>query len=167
MKATAPPNTSPRKQLLTFMTRYSPEVAAVARAAIATLSVRLPGAVQLIYDNYNALVIGFGPTERASDALFSVVLYPRWVTFFFLDGATLDDRHGVLKGSGRRVRHIVLEDAAVLDRPPVKSLIRQALADAVGPPIDRHRRGRIVIKSVSASQRPRRPRPAMRKRAKR
>src|ERR1039458_9537409 len=65
---------------------------------------RLPGAVQLVYDNYNALVIGFGPSERASEASFSIVLYPRWVTLFFLQGAGLPDPRRLLKGSGKVVR---------------------------------------------------------------
>jgi hypothetical protein len=35
------------------------------------------GAIELVYDNYNALVIGYGPTERASDALIFLAVYPR------------------------------------------------------------------------------------------
>jgi hypothetical protein len=33
-----------------------------------------PGAVELVYDNWNGLVIGFGPTERASDAVVSLLM---------------------------------------------------------------------------------------------
>ena len=71
--------------------------------------------MQLVYDNYNALAIGFGPSERASEAIFSIVLYPRWVTLFFLQGAGLADPKRLLKGSGKVVRHIVLASAADLD----------------------------------------------------
>jgi hypothetical protein len=46
---------------------YSHEVAAAARKAFASLRKRLPAADILVYDNYNALAIGFGPNERASD----------------------------------------------------------------------------------------------------
>ena len=116
----------------------------------------VPGAVELVYDNYNALVVGFGPSEHASEAVVSLALYPRWVTLFFLQGAGLADPTGLLKGSGRRVRHIVLSDVTVLDRPPVRALIRQALA-AAPRPIDPKARRRMVIRAVSAKQRPRRP----------
>ena len=34
----------------------------------------LPGAIELVYNNYNALAIGFGPTERASDVIFSIAV---------------------------------------------------------------------------------------------
>jgi hypothetical protein len=147
---------SAQARLDAFVSRYSPEIAALARAALAKMRARLPGAVELVYDNYNALVIGFGPTERASDAIFSIALYPRWVSLFFLRGATLPDPGKLLQGSGKQVRHIVLEDAGVLERPSVQKLISEALRRAAAP-IDPAAPRRIIIKSVSARQRPRRP----------
>ncbi len=144
----------PAQQLARFVDKYSPEVAAVARAALAKMRARLPGAVQLVYDNYNALVIGFGPTERASDALFSIVLYPRWVNLFFLNGAGLHDPHKLLQGSGSRVRSIRLDTASVMEQPAVRALMAQAIDEA--KPFDPKKRGRIVIKMMSAKQRPRR-----------
>ena len=117
----------------------------------------LPGAVQMVYDNYNALVIGFGPTERPSQAVFSVVLYPRWVTLFFLEGAFLPDPDRLLKGNGKQVRRIILENAAMLDRPAVRTLMKHAIREAEVP-FSRTTPGRLIIKSVSAKQRPRRPR---------
>ena len=46
-------------QLDSFLDRYTPEVAADARQALAFMRARLPTATQMVYDNYNALVIGF------------------------------------------------------------------------------------------------------------
>ncbi|MGA7411558.1 MAG: DUF1801 domain-containing protein [Bryobacteraceae bacterium] len=91
---------------------------------------RLPGAVELVYDNYNALAIGFGPSEKASEAIFSIAVFPRWVSLFFLQGATLEDPENLLKGSGRRARHIVLKDAGTLDEPAIEALMAQALKTA-------------------------------------
>jgi hypothetical protein len=56
-----------RAQLAGFIAKFTPEVAAQARAILAKMRTRLPGAVELVYDNYNALAIGFGPNERASE----------------------------------------------------------------------------------------------------
>jgi hypothetical protein len=144
------------QQLDGFIAKYSPEVAALARAALARLRARLPGAIELVYDNYNALAIGFGPTERTSDAIFSITLWPRWVSLFFLQGAGLPDPHRLLEGSGKVARHLVLEDAEDLDRPAVQELIARGLERA-RTPLDSTGPSRIVIKSVSARQRPRRP----------
>ena len=147
---------SPESQLNSFIDKYTPEVGAVARAALAKMRACVPGALLLVYDNYNALAIGFGPTERASDILFSIALYPRWVSLFFMDGVNLPDPHRLLKGGGKGIRHIVLEDAATLDKPQIRALITHALK-LEGWSLENGKAGRIIIKSISAKQRPRRP----------
>lgn len=146
----------PEKELGRFIARYSPEIRTVAREALAKVRKRLPRAVALVYDNYNALAIGFGPTERASDAILSIALYPRWVSLFFLKGVGLPDPAGVLKGSGRVVRHVVLADARDLDKPELRALMEAAVKRSEKP-FDRGVSGRVIIKSISKKQRPRRP----------
>jgi hypothetical protein len=148
---------SPKAQLAAFIAKYSPRIAAEGRAALAKLRRLAPGAVELVYDNYNWLVVGFCPSERASEAVLSLVFTPRWLSVCFLqNGAALPDPHGLLRGSGKRVRNIRLAGAKDLDRPEVRALIDEALARA-WVPIDGSARGRLVIRSVSARQRPRRP----------
>ena len=115
---------------------------------------RLPGAQVLVYDNYNALAVGFAANEKVSGVIFSIALYPRWVSIFM--SARLDDPTGIFKGSGGTVRHVVLDDVSALDRPDIAALVAQAIARAQ-PPLDPEARGKLVIKSVSAKQRPRRP----------
>jgi hypothetical protein len=147
---------SPHKQLDSFIAKYTPEIAARARAALTRLRRLVPGATLLVYDNYNALAIGFGPNERASDAILSLALFPRWVSLFFLQGAGLPDPDGLLRGSDKKARHLVLPDARALDAPAVRALIATALHHA-RVPIDLTTKSRIVIKSVSQTQRARRP----------
>ena len=147
---------SPEGQLDNFMDKFTPAVATLARACLAKMRTQLPGAVQIVYDNYNALAIGFGPSERASEAIFSIVLYPRWVTLFFLQGVGLPDPKQLLKGKGKVVRHIVLASVADLDQPAIQDLMAKALQRAEAG-IDPNTPGRLVIRSVSAKQRARRP----------
>jgi hypothetical protein len=139
-----------------FLAKFTPEIEKMARACLKKMRARLPGAFELVYDNYNALAFGFAPSERASEAIFSIALYPRWVSLFFLQGAKLADPHGVLKGSGNRVRHVVLNSPADLDRPEIWELMALARLDAKRD-IDPKGGGRLVVKSVAANQRPRRP----------
>ncbi|HEV2851259.1 MAG TPA: hypothetical protein VHC97_00490 [Thermoanaerobaculia bacterium] len=148
---------SPEQQLAGFLAKYTPEIGALAEAVLAKMRDRLPGAVEMVYDNYNALVIGFGPTERVSEAILSIAVVPRWVDLCFLQAAgDLPDPEKLLLGSGKVARHVVLKDAADLDRPAVQALIAHALERAVKP-IESTAPGRMVIKSISAKQRPRRP----------
>src|SRR5690349_3158136 len=100
---------SPEKQFAGFLARYAPEVRALANEAIVKLRDLLPEAIEMVYDNYYALVIGFGPTERPSEAVFSIAIYPNHVSLCFLQGAKLPNPHPLLKGGGNLVRHIRLE----------------------------------------------------------
>ncbi len=147
---------SPENQLAAFITKYAPEIAEQVHAVLQIMRSRLPGALELVYDNYNALAIGFGPTERVSEVIFSVAVYPRWVSLFFFQGYGLLDPEKRLKGSGKMARHIVLEDPEALNSPAIRSLMEQALKQAIKP-LDPTQSHRIVIKSISAKQRPRRP----------
>jgi hypothetical protein len=146
---------SAERRLATFVAKFSPDVARAAKAARAKIRKLLPGAVELVYDNYNALALAFGPTDRASDVILSIALYPKWVSLFFARGAKLPDPSGVLRGSGTQIRHVVLQPLDVLDSPAVRALIKVAVA--THPKALGGGRGRTIIKSVSAKQRPRRP----------
>lgn len=107
--------------------RYSPEVAATARAGLNKLRAWFPGARQLVFERRGSLPIGFAPAERGAP-VFSLVLYPRWVRFFFLEGVALDDPEGRLEGSGNQVRSIRLDErAAILDDRYIRKLMKQAL----------------------------------------
>jgi hypothetical protein len=149
-----------QRQLDSFLAKYAPEVEAFARRALAKMRKLAPGAIEMVYDNYNWLVIGFGPTERPSEAIFSIVMPADRVSLCFLQGAGLPDPAKRLAGSGNVVRNIRLYDAGepdgkVLDDPEVLSLINVALNRAKVPmPVGARRK--LIIRSISAKQRPRR-----------
>lgn len=145
---------TPARQLASFLAKFEPAVARTARGALARLEKRLPGAHRLVYDNYNALAIAFGPSEKTSTSIISVAVFPRWVSVFFLQAAGMKDPQRILKGNGKRVRHIVLKEAADLDTPAVRALVEEALRVAAEP-LGTGAKGKLMIKSVSAKQRPR------------
>jgi hypothetical protein len=144
------------KQIARFMGKYTPQLAASFEATRMRLRAAFPRGFELVYDNYNALVFGFSPTDRAGGAIVSIAGYPRWVTLFFLHGARLADPHGLLEGSGKQVRGITLKAPGDLNSTAVQALVRHALAPhaaafAAAPALT------TVVKSISAKQRPRRP----------
>jgi len=147
---------TPHQQLDAFLARFTPEIEKLARAAIKRMQKRLPGAHRLIYDNFNALVVGFGPTERAGDAWFSLAIYPKWINLFFLDGAKLKDPKKKLKGAGSQVRHLRLTDVALLDDPDIAALMdaELKLGDVRHDP---KQKSQLIIKAIAPKQRPRRP----------
>jgi hypothetical protein len=143
-------------QIESFLAKYSPAIAAELRAARGRLQAFFPRGHELVYDSYNALVFGFAATARTSDAFLSVAGYPKWVTLFFLHGATLDDPGHLLQGTGSQVRSIRLRSAEQLAEQPVQALIEQA-ARPWHEALLRAAPLQTTIKSVSAKHRPRRP----------
>jgi hypothetical protein len=145
---------SPERQLAAFIAKFSPANATLIRAIRRKLRARLPTAIELVYDNYNFFVIGYGPSLRPSEAIFSIAAQASGVSLCFLQGAGLPDPNGLLRGGGTRVRNIRLAAASTLDTPGVRALISAALRRAKVP-MSRHGAHQLVIRSVSAKQRPR------------
>lgn len=141
------------EQIAQFIGKYTPEMQRVAKAARRKMRALFPRAIEFVYDNYNALVFGYGPTQRVSDAICSIAVYPRYVTLFFLRGKKLRDPYKLLGGSGKIVRQIRLDGADDLDMPAIRALVEQASSLAG----ERFIKRETIIKSISAKQRPRRP----------
>ena len=146
---------TPAKQVGEFIAKFDPSVARVVRSARSVLRKRFPTAVELVYDNYNALAIGYSTSDRVSDVLFSLAVYPRWVDLYFMNGRSLPDPHGLLRGSGKKGAFVRLDDLSVLDQASVKSLIAAALQYSSSS-LPAKGKGYTIIKSISAKQRPRR-----------
>jgi hypothetical protein len=140
------------RRLKEFIAKFDPRHQALIRSVRKAMRARLPGAYELVYDNYNFFVIGYSPTERPSDSIFSVAAAASGVNLFFLQGATLADPKKRLQGLGRQVRFIRVPTVEALDHPDVKALMKAAMAKA--KPLDGS--GELVIRSVSAKQQPRR-----------
>jgi hypothetical protein len=146
---------TPSAQVSRFMARYDADIIGVAIDARARLRRRMPGAHELVYDNYNALAIGYGPSERTSEVFVSVAAYARGVTLYFTQGRKIADPKGLLQGEGNQGAFVRLETAAVLDERGVIALLESAVG--IGKtPLAASGRGKTIVKSISARQRPRR-----------
>ena len=138
-----------------FIDKFEPGHQALIRGARERLRQRFPTATELAYDNYNFFVIGFGPGERPSECIVSIAAAANGVGLCFVRGANLPDPAKVLLGSGRQTRFLRLPSAAVLARPEVQALL-SAAAESAKVPLPATGRGKLVIRSVAAKQRPRR-----------
>jgi len=148
---------SPSRQLAAAIAKFDPAVARVVRAAMVTLRRRFTTAVELVYDSYNALAIGWGATDRMSDVIVSLAVYSSGVNLYFMHGARLPDPKGLLQGGGRQGRFVRLPEAAILSTPAVAALLDSA-TKAARTPFPAGGKRRTVIKAVAATQRARRAR---------
>ena len=153
-----PPSTSPaataERQLAAFIRKFNPTDQRLIRGIRSALRKRFPTANELVWDNYNFFVIGYSPTERPSDAIVSMAARANGVGLCFIRGATLPDPKRVLLGSGSQTRFIRLDSPRVLERPEVKALVAAAI-DQARVPFPDGGRGKLIIRSISAKQRPR------------
>jgi hypothetical protein len=145
---------SASSQIAAFIAKFDPANAKLIRACRSVMRKRLPTANELVYDNYNFLAIGYGASERASDCVVSLACGSNGVSLSFYYGATLPDPDGILLGSGNQNRFVRLPTAVTV----VERLLRAALAQAKTP-MPATGRGRTIVKSISAKQRPRRAAP--------
>jgi hypothetical protein len=148
---------SPARQLASFIAKYSPSMAKEGRAALARMRKLVPGATELVYDNWNGLVVGFGPSARPSEAVVSILMASDHVSLCFIqNGPSLPDPLKLLKGSGNVVRHMRLTSARDLEAPAVRTLVKTAVARS-DVPFAKGKRRELIIQSISPKQRPRRP----------
>jgi hypothetical protein len=157
-KSTTTAGKAAEAQLKGFIDKFEPSHQKLIRAVRRVLRKRFPTADELVYDNYNFFVIGYGPTERPSDCMVSIAAGANGVGLCFIRGASLPDPNKILLGSGNQTRFIRITSVDVLARPEVELLLAAAIAHSKTPLRPRGR-GKLIIRSVSAKQRPRR-RPA-------
>lgn len=137
-----------------FIAKFAPKHQSLIRSARKILRRRFPTAHELVYDNYNFFVIGYGPTERPSDWVFSLAAGSNGVALCFMHGASFPDPKKILVGTGKQTRFLRLESTSVLERVEVKELLGIAIAKG-RVPLPTTGRGKLIIRSISAKQRPR------------
>ncbi len=149
----------PPQPLLTFLEPYDRSIQDLALAVRAAVLKELAPCCENIYDAYNAVAIGYGPTDRLRDGIIHIAVYAKHVNIGFNRGAELDDPDHILKGSGARIRHITIKTPGDLKRPAIRDYLRRARSlSNVAPP-----KGKSVTSTVKAIY-PTRRRPAQQNR---
>lgn len=152
----APEPEDPELALESCVAKFDTRNQDLIRSVREALRKRLPAANELVYDNYNFFVIGYCTSGRPSDAVLSVVADHKGVRLAFpYTGSRLLDPHKLLRGSGTQNRALTLENAERLSDPEVDALIEASIR-LTKTPLPATGKGKLIIRSVSAKQRPRR-----------
>lgn len=124
--------------LVDLLYRYDPPVRSLGLGLRELVLKELAPSHEYVFSMPSKLVLIYGSSERVlADGICSIASFRQHVTLIFHHGVDLDDTHGMLRGSGKAMRHIRVERAEDLARPELKAYLRQArkLSD-----LSRHRR---------------------------
>jgi uncharacterized protein DUF1801 len=146
---------SPPAALIKFLKPYDRAIQDLALSLRSLMLEEMAPCHENIYDAYNAVAIGYGPSDRLKDGIFHIAVYSSHVNLGFNHGATLADSLGILKGTGKQIRHITFKAKEDVARPEIRSYIRRALEVAADD----------VRKLGDAGSAPRRNPPRSKKRA--
>ena len=149
------PTKTPEQQIEAFIDKFDDANAALIRAVRKAMRKRLPTANELVYDNYNFFVIGYCPSEKPSECIVSIAAAANGVGLSFYHGATLTDPHRLLQGSGAQNRFLRVPEVTLLKKPEVEGLIAAAVAQSKVE-LPATGKGKLIIRSISEKQRPRR-----------
>jgi hypothetical protein len=116
-----------------------------------------PQTNELIYDNYNAVAIGWSPTDKVGHTFCSIAIgrTSKNVHFGFYWGAELSDPEKILLGKGNQYRYILVTDKEKFPKTYIKKLLIEAYTNSLAKIKDTKQvlNGRTITKSISEKKR--------------
>ena len=116
-----------------------------------------PQTNELIYDNYNALAIGWSPTDRVGHIFCSIAVgrTSNNVHFGFYWGAQIADPEKKLIGQGRQYRYILVKEKSGFPKTYIKKLMKEAYQLSLSKVKDPSQlmQGATITKSISQAKR--------------
>jgi hypothetical protein len=117
----------PPRELVEFLFRYDPAIQSLALGLRAVVHDEMAPCHEYIFEMRSKVVLVYGATERViADGICNIGVFRRHVTLGFPRGADLSDPAGVLRGTGKAMRHIALQKLSDLDRPEIRAFLRKA-----------------------------------------
>lgn len=117
----------PPPDLIKFLKPYDRAIQKLALQLRALVLEEMAPCHENIYDAYSAVAIGYGTSDRLSDGICHIAVYTQHVNLGFNQGSLLDDPRGILKGSGKLVRHLTIKTQDDLARPEIRTFLKRAL----------------------------------------
>jgi hypothetical protein len=117
-----------------------------------------PKANELIYDNYNALSLGWSLTDKVGHNICSIAIYRsnQNVHFGFYWGSELSDPDKILQGAGNQYRYILVTNKKKFPKEYIKKLVNESYTNSLAKVKDSKQiiHGKTILKSISARKRP-------------
>jgi hypothetical protein len=142
------------KDLLKFLKPYDKKVVETAIQLRDFVIEQHPDCNELIYDNYNAVAIGYSTTDRQKELYCHIAVYSKYVNMGFNKGVELSDPGKLLKGTGNSIRHIRVENYDDFPSTYVKRLLQESLKLSLESLENKEQqvKAQSIIKSISAKK---------------
>jgi hypothetical protein len=85
----------------------------------------MPAAIEQL--DTSAHLIGYGLDHTYKGIICGITLHKAHINLMFARGTELPDPEGLLVGTGKRARHVTIQQEADLDGPGVRTLLVAAL----------------------------------------
>ena len=103
-----------------------PQILAIA-VELQSLVLRIFPAAETTFDGENA---GYGFGSRYKDLVFVITPHRQRINLGIVNGASLEDPHGLMEGKGKVHRHVKLRKAEDVSDPNLEDLMEKALVAA-------------------------------------
>ena len=151
------------KDLLKFLKPFSKEIIERALWLREFIWDLYPQTNELIYDNYNALAVGWSPTDRVGHTFCSIAVgrTSNNVHFGFYWGSEISDPDKILLGEGNQYRYILVPDENKFPKAYIKKLVKEAYANSLAKVKDKKQiiNGQTIVKSISTKKREKKSKP--------
>ncbi len=152
------------KDLLKFLKAFPIEIQERALWLRSFIWDLYPSSNEMIYDNYNALAVGWSPTDKVGHAFCSIAVgrSSHNVHFDFYWSSQISDPKKILLGQGNQYRYILVKNKDDFPKAYIKKLMKDAYANSLakvkpattsGKKTLPHPQGETITKSISATKR--------------
>ena len=87
-----------------------------------------PDTVEVVRLGDRAATYGVGP-KKMSEGYSYILPHKNWVNLGFYKGAELPDPAELMEGTGKKLRHVKVRSVEDAERPEIRTLIEEALAE--------------------------------------
>jgi len=145
------------KDLLKFLRPFADDIKEIALWLREFVWDLYPNANELIYDNYNAVAVGWSPTDKVGHTFCSVAVgrSSKNVHFGFYWGSQIADPDKILLGKGNQYRYIIVRKKDDFPQTYIKKLLKEAYANSLAKVKDKRQmmQGTTITKSISPVKR--------------
>jgi uncharacterized protein DUF1801 len=149
----------PPPELIEFLHAYKPSVQSIGLGLRRLVLEEMAPCHEYIFSMRSKVVLLYGSSEKVlADCVCSIAIFSRHATLVFHRGIELTDKHHLLQGSGKALRHIRVERLEELDRPELRTYLREARRRSPLRATRRTNPGDVMTKVKKPARRPQFPR---------